>query len=301
MPQPILTSTRLEFSSGAPLIQQQILGSFFNVTITARTPSNAVANTFNGPATLFGTNTAGGLVTISPSTPVTFTNGVWAGQVRVLQPSVGMVLVATNNFGSAGVSAPFRVLSTNDISVTIVDSPDPVPATTLLTYFIEVTNTGPAQATGILLTNVLSTNVTLVSVPAAQGSCTNDAGIIVCDLGDLAARTSAQVKIEVVPLIPGTITNRVVVSRAEADANPTNNTAVATTLATLPLFPLRTPRWSKVTPARTTWFSTFPFLRLPQIPCGSILAHPVPQPRAGLILALSRAVSPLPLGKPIKR
>ncbi|MDB6035740.1 MAG: hypothetical protein JWM16_6078 [Verrucomicrobiales bacterium] len=213
----------------------QIVGSPFTVTITARTSQNGLATTFNGPVTLLGTNASGGgLVAISPAASGTFTNGVWSGQVRVLQPSSGMFLQATNIYGSTGLSSLLRVLPTDDVSVTIVDSPDPVPVFTTLTYFIVVTNTGPSQASGLFLTNILSTNALLQTVSSSQGACSNDSGVILCNLGTLGGKGSALVTIQVSPLVPSSMTNRVTVSRAEADANLTNNTAVAVTLATLP-------------------------------------------------------------------
>jgi len=61
------------------------------------------------------------------------------------------------------------------------------------TYTITVTNLGPSSATGILLTNVLSTRSSYVSVSSSQGSCVHSNGIVSCNLGTLASGARATV------------------------------------------------------------------------------------------------------------
>ena len=52
------------------------------------------------------------------------------------------------------------IIAKADLAVTESDSVDPVVAGNVLSYTLVVTNTGPALATGILLTDTLPLNVT---------------------------------------------------------------------------------------------------------------------------------------------
>lgn len=98
----------------------------FTVTLTARTNANAVANNYNGAASLTGLTTPGGTtVSISPTSVADFVNGIWSGQVTVLQASTGMVLRAFDVSGVAGTSSVFNVSPSNDLVVTVSDCPDP--------------------------------------------------------------------------------------------------------------------------------------------------------------------------------
>ena len=49
----------------------------------------------------------------------------------------------------------------SDLAVTVIDTPDPVTAGASLTYTLVITNYGPAVATGVVLTDVLPSEVTI--------------------------------------------------------------------------------------------------------------------------------------------
>ena len=61
----------------------------------------------------------------------------------------------------------------SDVAILKTASPEPVNQGTNLTYTLQVTNNGPAVATGVAVTDVLPAEVTFssVSIPASQGSC----------------------------------------------------------------------------------------------------------------------------------
>src|SRR2546428_10417885 len=60
-----------------------------------------------------------------------------------------------------------------DLSVTKVDSPDPVNAGSNLTYTITVTNNGPDAAANASWSDTLPAGATIVSLPAVAGlGCT---------------------------------------------------------------------------------------------------------------------------------
>ncbi len=118
-----------------------------------------------------------------------------------------------------------------DLAAGMSDSPDPVAVGSNLTYTILVTNRGPSTATGVALTDVLPANVTFSSATPSQGGCTNAAGVIQCQLGNMSTGSVATVTIVVAPGAAGMLTNAVSVSAAEHEANPANNAALAVTEA----------------------------------------------------------------------
>jgi len=173
-------------------------------------------------------------VAITPTNSGNFANGVWSGNITVLQPAINIVLRADDGSGHTGSSNPFDVVVQNDISISIADSPDPISVGANLTYTLTVANTGPSAATGVMVTNILPASTTFMSATASQGTCTQAAGVVTCNLGTIPGGTNATIAIVVVPTTSGTITNVAVVSRAEADPYPANNSATAVTTVQVP-------------------------------------------------------------------
>ena len=101
-----------------------------------------------------------------------------------------------------------------------------------LNYAITVTNNGPDDATGVVLTDTLPALVDFVSADATVGTCTHDTGVVTCDIGALANGASSEITISTLPPTVETdtdVTNTVTVTAAEEDPTPGNNTASATT------------------------------------------------------------------------
>ena len=112
---------------------------------------------------------------------------------------------------------------TADLSVTKSDSPDPVTVGNNLTYTITVSNSGPDDAPGVVLTDDLPGSVAFGSATPSQGSCSHSAGTVTCPLGTITPGAPATVAIVVTPNSPGTLTNSASVSSDVADSNPANN------------------------------------------------------------------------------
>jgi len=138
--------------------------------------------------------------------------------------------------GDAGVLYCFELVLTRettpaaqaDLAVTKADSPDPVRVGNRLTYTLTVTNGGPADATGVTLTDPLAADATFISATPSQGACAGTR-TVACSLGDIASGAAATVTIVVEPTRAGTLANTAEVRAAQADPDPADNAAAATT------------------------------------------------------------------------
>ncbi len=121
-----------------------------------------------------------------------------------------------------------------DLNVAQTVAPNPVFVGNNLIYNVTVTNSGPDDATGVVLTNALTIpngQFTVVSTTPSQGTCTGT-GPINCSLGTIAASANATVRIVIAPTIPTTgtppntvtATNTATASSNELESLPPNNT-----------------------------------------------------------------------------
>jgi uncharacterized repeat protein (TIGR01451 family) len=122
-----------------------------------------------------------------------------------------------------------------DLAVTAFGGPSASEPGANLTYTIMLTNRGPVDATDVVLTDPLPTNLTFLSAVASQGSCTNEAGTVRCQLGTLTNGAVAAATIVAAPNASGTATNTVSVASREVDLNPADNSASVLTHVTLPI------------------------------------------------------------------
>src|SRR5207253_9205119 len=80
-------------------------------------------------------------------------------------------------------------------------------------------------ATNVTLIDTLPANVTFVSATSSQGSCTQSAGVVTCNIGLMARGREVRVLIVVRPATAGTLTNMALVEASEPDPNTSNNRA----------------------------------------------------------------------------
>lgn len=121
-----------------------------------------------------------------------------------------------------------------DLGVAIRDSQDPVPLTNDYTYTITVTNLGPIEATGVVLTNFLPPETVFVSASSSQGACSQAASVVRCDLGALPAFGSATISLVGNTRGGPTLTNTAFLTADQPDFNPDNNLAVEHTTVLVP-------------------------------------------------------------------
>lgn len=156
---------------------------------------------------------------------------------------IGSVIIATATDVSIAAPATSEfsgcatVTESADVSVTLVDMPDPVPAGGNLDYTITVSNAGPSVATSLSFTHTTPASATFVSI-APQGGwmCTTPpmggSGPVTCTAPSMAPASSAlfTVTLNVPPSEPGpTLNSSVTVSAATPDPNMVNNSAANAT------------------------------------------------------------------------
>jgi uncharacterized repeat protein (TIGR01451 family) len=126
-----------------------------------------------------------------------------------------------------------------DLSITKADSHDPAAPGDTLIYTLDVANDGPDGATDVTVIDTLPDEVSYVS---DDGGCNHEAGIVTCDLGDMAVGDSAsiQITVEIDPQFTGILTNIAEVGANEEDIDPSDNVAIEdTTVARPPSVDLR--------------------------------------------------------------
>jgi uncharacterized repeat protein (TIGR01451 family) len=120
-----------------------------------------------------------------------------------------------------------------DLSVTLTDAPDPVIAGTQLTYTAVITNAGPSDATGVVLTMPTPANTSFVSGSVTGGgSCAGNP--VVCTVtGSMLPATSRTVSILMLVAASApegsTISATVTVTATSPDPDLSNNSASTTT------------------------------------------------------------------------
>lgn len=118
-----------------------------------------------------------------------------------------------------------------DLGVTKVDDVDPIGIDGLVTYTITVHNYGPANATGVEVTDAFSGPAVFVSGSGPGGACTVDGGgLIHCLVGNLANGADAVVTITLQGTAPGLITDTAHADGDQPEQNPANDAAEETTL-----------------------------------------------------------------------
>lgn len=118
-----------------------------------------------------------------------------------------------------------------DLSISKADSPDPVAVGADLTYTITVRNDGPAAAPGVHVVDALALTLDFVSATPSQGTCSEIALVVTCDLGAVPAGSAATVTLVVKPEAAGSLLNAAAASPTppDLDPDPADNVAIEST------------------------------------------------------------------------
>jgi uncharacterized repeat protein (TIGR01451 family) len=139
----------------------------------------------------------------------------------------GPVTVVTRG-GSVSSQEPFLVGAFSNLSVGVAAMPELVGLGDFLRYTLSVTNRGPREASGVVLTDTLPTGVRLL-FPPAGADCVESGGVITCQLGALVAGAELSINFTVMVTEGPYLTNRLEVRSASADHDPGNNAATLVT------------------------------------------------------------------------
>jgi uncharacterized repeat protein (TIGR01451 family) len=130
---------------------------------------------------------------------------------------------------SVGVMLNTSPTSGADLSVQVSATPEPVSVTQNLTYTVRAINSGPQDATSIVLKNTLPPSVNFVSVTGNQGTCTQVNLVVTCNINRLVSGDSLTASIVVIPTATGSVDDTASASATETDTSLGNNSASHTT------------------------------------------------------------------------
>src|SRR5262249_27852984 len=127
------------------------------------------------------------------------------------------------------------VLSAADLSVAVIDSPDPVTTTGTLTYTVTATNAGPSQAANVHVTTDLPPGTTFQSATGINWTCSAIGQQVTCNTPQLVVGVARALTIAAsAPGVDGSITLTSSISSATADPNSVNNSASQSTVVNAP-------------------------------------------------------------------
>jgi len=205
----VLLSTSLAFSDEA----NQFLPTAPPITSGSYRPTQYEPGTdvmpAPAPAAPYGTN----LAVFSGLDP----NGTWSLYINDDFPKDSGLL-------AGGWSLRFATLEPlADLAVNLAAP----PATALgsnLVMTTTVTNRGPSEATGVRLTQTLpATGLGGLTIQTDHGTCTNDNGVLICELGVLAADEVATVLVSGIVLGPDPLASSATVAGDQIDVRPSND------------------------------------------------------------------------------
>ena len=219
---------------------------FYTITVTNSGPTNATS--------VFVTNTLPPTATFVNATPsqgsASHTAGIvtWnvgavndnAGATLTVQVSTIITGLVTNNAlvvaaqsdntPANNTDSETTFLGLADLSVSIVDSPDPVTAGQTVTFTVTVTNQGPDAATGTTLNFDVDYNFVVTGGSISQGALNGFGNNIFATIGTVSGGGNATLSVTATPIAEGTNNNHYSSSSAlEADPNLANSSASAST------------------------------------------------------------------------
>ena len=123
-----------------------------------------------------------------------------------------------------------------ELSIAITGAPDPVAASSTLTYTINVINHGDLDATNVVVTERLpSGNVSFQSATGIGWTCNNAGQLVTCSRATLLIGDAPSIDVKVTtPPVGGTITTSASVAATTADPDQTNNDASASAIVLTP-------------------------------------------------------------------
>ena len=192
-----------------------------------------------GGATGFTAAGAGNIndtaVSLPAASSVTYTAtcGIPASAVGTLSNTATVTAsVGVTDINPANNSATdaYTLIQTADLSVTLIDAPDPVVGLGNLIYIVTAANAGPSDASLLSVTQTLPAGSTFSSLTAVGWSCGTGVGTVTCTRPSLPAGANATFYVQVsAGPAGGTVTSTATVSATQGDPNTADNTATEQT------------------------------------------------------------------------
>jgi len=172
-----------------------------------------------------GTITAGNSLSIA----VTVTAPTTVGQVS--NTASASATESDLNAGNNSATETTVVNGNTDLSITITGSIDPATANVPMTYTVVLTNNGPDTVNAVTPAVQFDSNMLIGSITPSIGSCSaiTETGLLLCNFGNIANGTSANIIIEATPVLFGTITSTAYATFNGTDPNLANNTTSVVT------------------------------------------------------------------------
>jgi uncharacterized repeat protein (TIGR01451 family) len=165
--------------------------------------------------------------TMTPTLPVSSTfNWVPTGNQGGSFP---IIFSATDSGGlQALTTVNITVRPVSDLAISKRGTPAVLGRGQAVSFAIIVTNRGPSDASGVVVTDILPAGLTNITPVTSQGSCVLSNNTVTCTLGAIASTQSATITITATVDGTGTLTNIASVSSGSTDPVSSNNTATAT-------------------------------------------------------------------------
>lgn len=112
-----------------------------------------------------------------------------------------------------------------DLAVSVLNSTASTDLRGLVVFTFQVTNLGPDAATNVAVVDTLPASLKDATIVASEGQSTIVGGTFTDLVASLPVGGSFTVAVTGVPVAAGTLTNSLVAAAAEADPDPSNNTA----------------------------------------------------------------------------
>lgn len=188
---------------------------------------------FTGPVALSVSGLPSGATANFNPTPVNITDGSTKTSTLTVS-ATGATPLGSNNLTITGTNGgtqhnfPVKLKVSNsvsaDLGITQTVSPNPGLVNTSLALRIVVTNSGPAAASSVTVTDNLPAGLSVGSAGPSQGSCNSNANVS-CALGNLASGASAVITIVATPTMTGSFSNTATVTATQTDPDNTDNSA----------------------------------------------------------------------------